>query len=299
MKKPLRIGIVGWGEIAGYHARHARSLGAILGGVVSRRPLEIEAPVFSTLEEMLPHVDAVTIAVPNHLHASSCLDAARAPKPLLIEKPLCIDESELSSLEKTLPEAASPIVLGYRLRWNPAIIELRKSLTDPSLISCTYRIGSERLGQGKSWLSNPAMSGGPFLTIAVHALDLARWLARAEGEPLQRLRAKVGDERDRYGEPLLVEVSGSLASGPRIIARADLRGSGDFELDLNISASAGGYPEGLPGPVPDEEGAYEIEYRNMFRDFLARAASNDTNPDEVKEFLQTHRELLLARRLTR
>ena len=75
----VKVGIVGWGEIARRHASALVRAGAQLGGVVSRRgvaPDGVES--YASLDAMLPHVDAVTIAVPNHLHASLCLATIRA-----------------------------------------------------------------------------------------------------------------------------------------------------------------------------------------------------------------------------
>jgi predicted dehydrogenase len=51
----IRIGIVGWGEIAREHAYHLKGAGAELTGIVSRRRnLDLEVPVFSSLNDMLP-----------------------------------------------------------------------------------------------------------------------------------------------------------------------------------------------------------------------------------------------------
>jgi len=112
----MKIGIVGWGEIAREHASHFASCGAKFGAVVSsRKNLGLGVPEFQNLEEMLPHVDAITIAVPNHLHAPLCIQAIKAGTPVLVEKPLCIAGSELLELEKLFQQLTVPVHLGFRL----------------------------------------------------------------------------------------------------------------------------------------------------------------------------------------
>ena len=105
----ISIGIVGWGEIARDHASHFAASGAQLGAVVSRQKnLDLNVPVFRNLEEMLPHVDAVSVAVPNHLHAQLCLQAIRSRKPVLVEKPLCITLRELNEIEESFRNLSPP-----------------------------------------------------------------------------------------------------------------------------------------------------------------------------------------------
>ena len=113
----VQVGIVGWGEIAQEHARHLDTAGAKLAGVVSRRAhLVLDIPVHRSLDEMLPHVDAVMVAVPNYLHAPVCLQAVAAGVPVMVEKPLLITNEQLEQLESTLMNVSVPVHLGYRLR---------------------------------------------------------------------------------------------------------------------------------------------------------------------------------------
>ncbi|WFB36759.1 Gfo/Idh/MocA family oxidoreductase [Kiritimatiellota bacterium B12222] len=68
-----------------------------------------QAELFSDYDEMLasPHVDAVIIAVPNHLHAGFALKALEAGKHVFLEKPLAIHPKESAALLKAA--AASPL----------------------------------------------------------------------------------------------------------------------------------------------------------------------------------------------
>src|SRR2546429_8248769 len=79
-----------------------------------RRPPRSTLFPYTTL--FRSNVDAITIAVPNHLHAPLCLQAIAAGIPALVEKPLCITAADLIALERALPQARRPIHVGYRLR---------------------------------------------------------------------------------------------------------------------------------------------------------------------------------------
>ena len=72
-ERALRVGIVGYGEAGVFHARYLVAAGAEVVGAVTTRELDSGRRRFDSLAEMLPHVDAVTIAVPNHLHAGLCI----------------------------------------------------------------------------------------------------------------------------------------------------------------------------------------------------------------------------------
>lgn len=287
----IRIGIVGWGEIAREHAFHIKGEGAELTGIVSRRRnLDLEVPVFNSLNDMLPHIDAFTVAVPNHLHAPLCLQGVKANKPVMVEKPLCINEKDLNELASVLPKMQVPVHLGYRLRWNPSIQRLKGRLRGLRQMKCVYRIGIDHLAYKKDWTRDVASSGGAFFAIGVHALDLVRWLAGARGEALTGLKASSDVINDSANFPLCVNISGSLPSGVKISAGADLSGNSDSEIDLVVDAEQGGYPDPeLPPPQPEDE---RVEYAGLIRNFIKAVEQDEWNPAEIAEILQTHRELL-------
>ena len=289
----IRVGIVGWGEIAREHAAHFAANGAELAGVISRRnDLGLNVPVYRHLNEMLPHVDAVTIAVPNHLHASLCLEAIQANTPVLVEKPLCISRNELAELERSFQTLSVPVHLGYRLRWNPSMIALKKRLGNVRRIRCTYTIGIEPLAANNDWTRQYATTGGTFFAIGVHALDLARWLANANGQPLIDLRASASNQDKSADYPLKVQLSGTLPSGVEIFSGADLRGNAESRIELKISADD--EIEVTP-PAPEEE---STEYAGLIADFIEAVRTNRVDTNYTDEVLQTHRELLLARELS-
>jgi predicted dehydrogenase len=97
----VRIGLVGAGFVARLHAeayRHMHGVNVELGSVVAARPeraaafaaefgvRRVATDVRATLDD--PEVDLVDLCAPSHLHASLAIDAARAGKHVIVEKPL-------------------------------------------------------------------------------------------------------------------------------------------------------------------------------------------------------------------
>src|SRR5262249_52749692 len=126
---PLRVGIVGYGEIARAHERALAAAGAHVVGAVTSRPLGPDLQRFASLGEMIPSVDALTIAVPNPLPAPLCLEAVHAGLAVFVEKPVCITRRELDALTASLPGSGVPVRVGFRLRWNPSLRALRDRLS--------------------------------------------------------------------------------------------------------------------------------------------------------------------------
>jgi len=291
----LAVGIVGFGEIARYHLRHLRAAGAQVIGVVTRRPTPSDVRRYASLDELLPDVQAVTIAVPNHLHARLFLQALAAGRAVFIEKPVCLHAEELGALERAVRETDVAVRVGFRLRWNPALRALRERVISMRRVSCMYRLGIDRLARDKEWTRRDAESGGAFFTLVVHALDLARWLARADGEPLEHLVAWTAHETMAADFPLVARLAGTLPGGIVIEASADLRGNAPFRLDLGIEPSVGYPGPTLPAPWPEHEGAADAEYAAMMADFVDAAVRRHGDRHAVAEVLQTHRILLAAK----
>ena len=290
----LRAGIVGWGDAGRIHARHLEAHGAQVAGIVSRNPPGTAIPWFMSMEEIMPEVDALTVATPNDLHAGMVLKAVQAGKAVMVEKPLCISREELRQLENVLPYADVPVHLGYRLRFNKEIQGLRRpeqARTVPRRVHCSYRLGIERLATGKSWTRDPVRSGGAYFVLGIHCHDLARWICRAQGTALTGLAVPGGVQ----GEfPLQVSLTGRLGETQLGIS-VDMRGNADYRLDVTVEWPDEKGPRSVvlrgEGPGEREEG----EFSGLMGNFVQAAAQGQVQPGAVTEILQTHRELLDAR----
>jgi predicted dehydrogenase len=292
----LLVGIVGYGGVGRYHAKYLSKAGARVVAADARRESDLEMVRYDSLESMLPDVDAVTIAVPNHLHAKMARKVILAGKPVMVEKPLGITTEDLDGVEAALATSPVPFLVGFRLRWNPQMRALRDRLSQVRRIRCIYRMGIEDLAEDRPWTRRQAQSGGAFFTLGVHALDLARWLAKASGEPLSNIQATAAHRDESADFPLVVSVSGTLPQGVEIEAGTDLRGHTPYELELEVDAERGSYPDPtLPGPGPDLEESPAFEFGGLMTEFVRRAESGEVDRQEHKEFIQSHRDLIQAR----
>ena len=287
----LRVGMVGFGEIAQYHRRHLTAAGAsVVGAVTTRETGSLTR--YSTLAAMLPDVDAVTIAVPNHLHAALAADAVAAGKAVLVEKPLCVTKVEMVALERIIAASATPVHVALRLRFNPWVQWWRERREARREVRCTYRLGIAQLADGKPWTRRRAQSGGALFTLGVHALDIARWMARAGAQPLGDLDAEENTRGRDADFPLRARIRGRLSDGREIVAEADLRDEAPFALTLVVDRVA--LADGPPFPPPDGPGSADAEYAAMMRDFVAAAVSGERDADRLAGALQVHRDLLEA-----
>ena len=97
----ITIGIIGAGL---FGAKHAEAIATLPNGrvVAANRtnPTALEAFVsryggraYTRYEDVLsdPEVDAVVIATPHHLHTEIVLNAARAGKHIMLEKPIALN----------------------------------------------------------------------------------------------------------------------------------------------------------------------------------------------------------------
>ena len=127
-------------------------------------------------------IDAVIIATRHNLHAAMALDALRAGKHVLLEKPLALTRPELESISKFYDEAGSnpaPLLLtGFNRRFSPHAVRIKewlRSRTNPMII--TYRMNAGYLPPDH-WCHGPE-GGGRNLGEACHIYDLFTFLTGA------------------------------------------------------------------------------------------------------------------------
>ncbi len=123
-----------------------------------------------------PDIDAVTIAVPNYLHARVAIDALQARKHVLLEKPMAMNAKEAAKIVETAKRMRRTLMVAQNLRFNRhtqvgrAIVE-RGDLGDVYHARCfwLWRNSIPRIG---SWFTQKQYSGGGCtVDLGVHVLD--------------------------------------------------------------------------------------------------------------------------------
>jgi len=189
-----------------------------------------------------PDVDAVYIALPNHLHADYAVRAARAGKHVLVEKPLATSEQDALAMIAAAHEAGVFLMTAYRLHNEPgtvAVLEhirngaIGRPLFFQSVFSFQAAAGNHRL-KAASW-------GGPLQDVGVYCVNAARHIfAEEPSEAMAMVHRPNDDPRFREVEAsvaaLLRFPSGGLAQfvasfGAAAVDTYQVIGtSGDLEL---------------------------------------------------------------------
>lgn len=195
MQTPLRIGAVGLGRLGRFHAETvARRLAdAHLAAVCSVTPDDLswakkafpEAARFSSYEDMLSlePLDAVVISSPSALHCTQVVQALQAGCHVFCEKPLGTTVEDCERVVKACESQPNlHVMLGFMRRFDPSYLDVHRRIQ-------AGEIGRPILFRGysvdpastiESALAYLPHSSGQFLDMAVHDIDLARWLLQSE-----------------------------------------------------------------------------------------------------------------------
>jgi len=184
--EPIRVGIIGVGNMGQHHTRVLSMLKDVeLVGVsdvnVDRgidTASKYRVRFFEDYHDLLPHVDAVCIAVPTRLHHSVGMTCLQAGVHVLVEKPIAASIVEAESLVNAAAESQCILQVGHIERFNPAFQELSKVLKTEELLA----LEAHRM----SPYSQRANDVSVVLDLMIHDIDLLLELA---GAPVVKLTA--------------------------------------------------------------------------------------------------------------
>jgi myo-inositol 2-dehydrogenase/D-chiro-inositol 1-dehydrogenase len=193
----VRIGSVGLGRLGLAHAENiaARIRHAELAALcdVDRKKLNETADKlgvsgrYDSFEEMIARkdLDAVVLVSPSPLHTRQISQALDAGKHVFSEKPLGVTVAECKNAEKAVEAHPEKVfMLGFMRRFDESYRYAHEKLASgeigkPVLFrSCSQ--DPEKFIEGA--IAFAAHSGGQFLDMAVHDIDLARWFTGSEPE---------------------------------------------------------------------------------------------------------------------
>ena len=142
-------------------------------------------------------IDAVYIALPNHLHSAYAKAAALAGVHVLCEKPMAFNQQECESMIYAAADTGVKLMIAYRLHFEQGNLEAIKTIEsgkigEPRIFSSVF---SQQVKPGNSRLERE-VGGGPLYDMGVYCINAARYLFRAEpGEVLAWNAANPGDQR--------------------------------------------------------------------------------------------------------
>ena len=191
MSGPLRIGIVGVGRMGRRHAENlaTRVPGAALVAACSpigeeldwaRDTLGVQA-LHKDYHDLLGRhdVDAVFIVTPNTLHPVQIIAALKAGKHVFCEKPLSMVLDECLAVEaEALMHPGLKVMIGFVRRFDASYQDAQKSIA-AGAIGRPFLVRSETCDQNDPsgfFVKFAPTSGGIFVDMSVHDIDLARWL---------------------------------------------------------------------------------------------------------------------------
>jgi myo-inositol 2-dehydrogenase/D-chiro-inositol 1-dehydrogenase len=204
-KKPLNIGLVGYGFMGRTHSNAFLQAPRyfdlpyqpVLKAVAARNKDRVQAFASNWGYESAEtdwrslverrDIELIDIASPNDTHAEIAIAAARAGKMVMCEKPLARTAAEAESIVAAVDKAGVPNSVWYNYRRVPAVVLLRQLIDEGKLGRIFhYRAKflqdwtiSKELPQGGEglWRLDVAVAGsGVTGDLLAHCVDTAMWL---------------------------------------------------------------------------------------------------------------------------
>lgn len=193
MSEKVKIGIIGVGTIGSVHAEaYAKVPEAEIMALCDILPDRLKekgsrhgvATLYEDYHELLanPDIEAVSVCVPNNVHAPIAIDAFKAGKHVLLEKPMALNAQQGEAICKARDDAGRVLMMGMVMRQGPDARLVHDAVAAGKLgdiyqirMKLIRRRGIPGLG---GWFTTKAESGGGgLIDIGVHFFDLSMWMS--------------------------------------------------------------------------------------------------------------------------
>jgi predicted dehydrogenase len=186
----LKLGIVGTGRIAVAHANAAVDL---KDQVELRAIAELRVDrarefarqfgaqkLYSDYRDLLEdrEIEAVIICLPHHLHHSVCMEAAKARKHILVEKPMALHLREADEMVEEARAHGVTLMVGQSRRFSDAMKEVFKrqdEIGPPFRVDISFLLSFPQ--PPAEWWRNSERAGGLVILLdGSHSVDTIIWL---------------------------------------------------------------------------------------------------------------------------
>ncbi len=184
---PLRIGIVGAGNMAATHAEAWKVAGEKLVAIhapdspgLRRLASVYEADPTATLDDLLSQVDVVDVCTPTDSHLGPILAAADAGRHVVCEKPLARTVDQAHAAVEACSRSGVRLLVGHVVRFFPDYATAKTTVERDEI----GEVGVLRLDRStyapagdNAWFADHTRSGGVILDLMIHDVDYAMWVA--------------------------------------------------------------------------------------------------------------------------
>jgi predicted dehydrogenase/threonine dehydrogenase-like Zn-dependent dehydrogenase len=162
------------------------------------------------------NINTIFITTRHNLHAENVLKAIEKNKHVFVEKPLAMNEEELSEIKSSYEQAnnnsnSKHIMVGFNRRFAPSVQELKKLFVPEQSKSITIRVNSGIMPVDH-WVNDPEIGGGRIIGEACHFIDLAMFLADS---PIVSVSADHMQDANNLNNTVIINLkmeNGSVAS---------------------------------------------------------------------------------------
>jgi len=190
----IGVGIIGAGSfVQANHLANILSMPEIFDviGIAQKSPVSAKLAgekykvksVTTNYKELLSdqNIHLVVIGTRHNLHAIQVIEAIKAGKHVLVEKPLAMNLSELSLIEKAIQDNPNVVVTtGFNRRYSPLTQKVRDVILKAKMpVVINYRINAGYIPP-ESWIQDLEEGGGRIVGEVCHFIDLIMYLASGE-----------------------------------------------------------------------------------------------------------------------
>lgn len=209
-----------------------------------------------------PEVTAVSVCVPNNLHAPISIDCMRAGKHVLCEKPSARTLTEAQEMQKVQHETGMTLNIGVVNRFNDSVRRIKKMIDDGRLgeiyhVYVSFRAHRSIPGLGGAFTTKAIAGGGALIDWGVHYLDIVMYCC-GDPNPL----TVSGETFSKLGRDIEGYTCTNMWAGPRTPG-------GTYDVDDSVTALVR-----TTGPVVSVHGAWaqNIGEEERYIDFMGDKA---------------------------
>lgn len=127
-----------------------------------------------------PEIEAISVCTPNHMHPVIAMDALRAGKHVLCEKPAARTYAEALEMQKVQHETGKTLNIGVVNRFNTAVNLIRDKIAAGELgevyhVYASFRAHRSIPGLGGAFTTKAIAGGGALIDWGVHYLDIVMY----------------------------------------------------------------------------------------------------------------------------